>query len=70
VVVLVALVVGVTAGSASAAAALSARNRSNSLLVSDSSGTVTAPPDAGYKNHKHLLHTQTICLDTIPFFKA
>jgi hypothetical protein len=37
----------VTAGSASTAAALSARNRSNSLLVSDSSGTVTAPPDAG-----------------------
>jgi hypothetical protein len=37
----------VTDGSASAAAALSARNRSNSLLVSDSSGTAPVPPDVG-----------------------
>lgn len=43
----------VTVGSASAAAALSARNRSNSLLVSDSSGTVAVTPEVGWKKQIH-----------------
>ena len=37
----------VTVGKASAAAALSAKKRSNSLLVNDSSGAVPLPPVVG-----------------------
>ena len=39
----------VIVGKASAAAALSARKRSNSLLVRDSSGAFPLPPAAGWK---------------------
>lgn len=53
----------VTVGSASAAAALSARNRSNSLLVSDSSGTVAETPEVGCKKQiHHIIPLQILCI--------
>jgi hypothetical protein len=53
----------VTVGSVSATAALSARNRSNSLLVSDSSGTVAVTSEVGWKKQVcHIIFLQILCV--------